>query len=58
MERHHPRQPVRHAPGRPGLLAPAAVIAETSPGTPLGQFLTKLLGHSAIRDGQLLAWRT
>jgi hypothetical protein len=37
---------------------PAAVVADTSPGTPLGQFLTKLLGHSATRDGQLLAWRT
>ena len=37
---------------------PAAVVADTSPGTPLGQFLTKLLGHPAIRDGQLLAWRT
>jgi hypothetical protein len=37
---------------------PAAVVAETSPGTPLGQFLTKLLGRPSTRDGQLLAWRT
>jgi hypothetical protein len=37
---------------------PAAVVADTSPGTPLGQFLTTLLGHPATRDGQLLAWRT
>jgi hypothetical protein len=37
---------------------PAAVVAETSPGTPLGEFLTKLLGRPATRDGQLLGWRT
>jgi hypothetical protein len=37
---------------------PAAVVAETSPGTPLAQFLTKLLGRPEIRDGQLLGWRT
>ena len=37
---------------------PAAVVAETSPGTPLAQFLTKLLGRPGIRDGQLLGWRT
>jgi hypothetical protein len=37
---------------------PAAVVAETSPGTPLAQFLTKLLGHPATRDGRLLGWRT
>jgi hypothetical protein len=37
---------------------PAAVVAETSPGSPLGQFLTKLLGPPATRDGQLLGWRS
>ena len=36
---------------------PAAVVADTSPGTPLGQFLIKSLGQPAIQDGQLLAWR-
>ena len=37
---------------------PAAVVADTGPGTPLGRFLTKLLGKPAIQDGQLLAWRS
>jgi hypothetical protein len=37
---------------------PAAVVAETSPGSPLGQFLTKLLGPPDTRDGQLLGWRS
>jgi hypothetical protein len=37
---------------------PAAVVAETSPGSPLGQFLIKLLGPPATRDGQLLGWRS
>ena len=37
---------------------PAAVVADTGPGTPLGQFLTGVLGRAAISDGQLLAWRT
>jgi hypothetical protein len=36
---------------------PAAVVADTGPGTPLGQFLIKSLGSPAIQDGQLLAWR-
>lgn len=40
-----------------GYWHPAAVVADTSPGTPLGQFLIKSLGQPAIRDGQLLAWR-
>ena len=33
---------------------PAAAVVATSPGTPLGQFLAKLLGRPALRDGQLL----
>jgi hypothetical protein len=37
---------------------PAAVVADTSPGTPLGRFLIRVLGEPAIRDGQVLAWRT
>jgi hypothetical protein len=41
-----------------GYWHPAAVVAETGPGTPLGRFLTKLLGKPAIQDGQLLAWRS
>ena len=35
---------------------PAAVVADTGPGTPLGQFLIKFLGRPAIQDGQVLAW--
>jgi hypothetical protein len=41
-----------------GYWHPAAVVADTGPGTPLGRFLTKLLGKPAIQDGQLLAWRS
>jgi hypothetical protein len=37
---------------------PAAVVADTSPATPLGRFLIKFLGEPAIEDGQLLAWRS
>jgi hypothetical protein len=37
---------------------PAAVVAETSPGSPLGRFLITLLGPPTTRDGQLLGWRT
>jgi hypothetical protein len=36
---------------------PAAVVADTSPGTPLAQFLIQALGQPSIQDGQLLAWR-
>jgi hypothetical protein len=41
-----------------GYWHPAAVVADTSPGTPLGRFLISHLGKPAIQDGQLLAWRT
>jgi hypothetical protein len=37
---------------------PGAVVADTGPGTPLGQFLIESLGAPTLRDGQLLAWRT
>jgi hypothetical protein len=37
---------------------PAAVVADTGPGTPLGQFLAASLGKPAVQDGQLLAWRS
>jgi hypothetical protein len=37
---------------------PAAVVAETSSGSPLGRFLIKLLGPPTTRDGQLLGWRS
>ena len=37
---------------------PAAVVADTSPGAPLGRFLIKFLGQPAVQDGQLLAWRS
>jgi hypothetical protein len=36
---------------------PAAVVADTGPGTPLGRFLIQSLGQPAIQDGQVLAWR-
>jgi hypothetical protein len=41
-----------------GYWHPAAVVADTAPGTPLGRFLIKILGKPAIQDGQLLAWRS
>jgi hypothetical protein len=37
---------------------PAAVVADTTPRTPLGRFLITLLGTPAAQDGQVLAWRT
>lgn len=36
---------------------PAAVVADTGPHTPLGQFLSKLLGKPAVQERQVLAWR-
>ena len=36
---------------------PAAVVADTRTGTPLGRFLVKSLGKPTVPDGQLLAWR-
>jgi hypothetical protein len=36
---------------------PDAVVANTSPGTPLGKFLIKVLGQPAVQDGQMLGWR-
>jgi len=41
-----------------GYWHPAAVVADISPGTPLGRFLTKVLGQPAVQAGQMLAWRT
>jgi hypothetical protein len=41
-----------------GYWHPSAVVADTSPGAPLGQFLIQTLGQPAIQDGQVLAWRT
>ena len=36
---------------------PDAIVADTSPGTPLGKFLIGQLGQPAVRDGQMLGWR-
>lgn len=36
---------------------PAAVVADTRPGTPLARFLATVLGKPTTRDGDLLAWR-
>jgi hypothetical protein len=35
----------------------SAVVAVTSPGSPLGRYLTALLGLPAAREAQVLAWR-
>jgi len=37
---------------------PAAVVADTSPGAPLGRFLIGILGQPATQDGQMLGWRS
>ena len=37
---------------------PAAVVADTAPGTPLARFLTGVLGAPAVQQGQVTAWRT
>jgi uncharacterized membrane protein YedE/YeeE len=37
---------------------PAAVVAVTSPGSPLGRYLEGLFGRPAIRSGDVLAWRS
>ena len=36
---------------------PAAVVAVTSPDSPLGRYLEGLFGRPAIRSGSVLAWR-
>jgi hypothetical protein len=36
---------------------PAAVVAVTSPGSPVGRVLIKLLGRPSYRGGGVLAWR-
>jgi hypothetical protein len=38
-------------------LRPAAVVAVTSRGSPLGHFLTRLLGQPAVQVGSMLGWR-
>jgi hypothetical protein len=40
-----------------GYWRPAAVVAVTSAGSPLGQVLVSLLGRPALTAGQVLAWR-
>jgi hypothetical protein len=41
-----------------GYWHPAAVVADTGPGSPLAQFLTGQLGQPTVQDGQVVAWRT
>jgi hypothetical protein len=41
-----------------GYWHPAAVVADTSPGTPLGRFLIGILHQPAVQDGQMLGWRS
>ncbi len=36
---------------------PSAVVAVTSPGSPLGRYLARLFGRPAVRSGGVLAWR-
>jgi hypothetical protein len=38
-------------------LRPAAVVAVTSRGSPLGRYLTGLFGPPALQAGRVLAWR-
>jgi hypothetical protein len=38
-------------------LRPAAVVAVSGRGSPLGQYLIKIFGPSAFKVGQVLAWR-
>jgi hypothetical protein len=40
-----------------GYWHPAAVAADTQPGTPLGRFLIGILGKPTVQDGQMLGWR-
>ena len=37
---------------------PDAVVAVTAAGSPLGRYLTQLLGRPTVRSGRVLAWRT
>jgi hypothetical protein len=37
---------------------PAAVVAVSSPGSPLGRYLQLLFGPPSFRSGSVLAWRT
>ena len=36
---------------------PAAVVAVTSPGSPLGRYLVQLFGRPGVQAGRVLAWR-
>lgn len=36
---------------------PAAVVAVARPGSPVGQYLTRLFGPPTVRAGQVIAWR-
>lgn len=36
---------------------PAALVADTVPGSTLGRYLVKLFGRPAVRSGDILAWR-
>jgi hypothetical protein len=37
--------------------SPAAVVAVTSPGSPLGRYLVRLFGWPGVQAGRVLAWR-
>jgi hypothetical protein len=39
------------------VMCPAAVVAVTVPGSGLARYLTQLLGPSALRSGEVVAWR-
>ncbi len=36
---------------------PSAVVAVTSPGSPLGRYLVRLFGRPRVQSGRVLAWR-
>jgi hypothetical protein len=38
-------------------MKPAAVVADTSPGTPLGRFLIRLFGPPTTQIHSVLGWR-
>jgi hypothetical protein len=36
---------------------PDAVVADAAPGSPLGRYLSRLLGPATVRSGSVLGWR-
>ena len=51
------RPPLATVRGDLAYWRPAAVLADTTAGTALGQYLISILGTPAVEDGQVMAWR-